>query len=88
MNRMIPKVIRLPDVMQLTGLGATTIWRRERDGVFPPRFPLGGRAVGWLYADVMAWLEKLATQGAYQREMVPCKAIDRLSLDSRRANAL
>ena len=61
---MIPKVIRLPDVMQLTGLGATTIWRRERDGVFPPRFPLGGRAVGWLYADVMAWLEKLATQGA------------------------
>ena len=57
---MMPKVIRLRDVVKLTGLGATTIWRREHEGSFPPRFQLGGRAVGWFYDDVVTWLDSLA----------------------------
>ena len=67
---MMPKVIRLRDVVKLTGLGATTIWRREHEGSFPSRFRLGGRAVGWLYEDVVAWLESLARTKTKQ----PCRS--------------
>ncbi len=69
---MMPKVIRLREVVRLTGLAASTIWRREQEGVFPPRFHLGGRAVGWLYEDVVNWLEMLAQQGG--RHYAGCKA--------------
>ena len=43
------RMVRLPEVLEITGLSRTTIWRRERDGSFPPPIRLGGehtRAVG------------------------------------------
>ncbi len=51
------RVIRMKAVKELTGLSETSIWRREQDGVFPMRRNLGGRAVGWFYDEVQAWLE-------------------------------
>jgi len=44
------RVVRLPEVLEITGLSRTTIWRRERYGSLPSPFRLGGertRAVGW-----------------------------------------
>ena len=51
------RIIRLRAVKELTGLSDSTIWRREQEGVFPMRRYLGGRAVGWFYDEVQAWLE-------------------------------
>ena len=54
------KILRLPDVMQSTGLSKTSLWRRVRAGDFPKAVKLGGpgsRAVGWRASDVEAWLE-------------------------------
>ncbi|MYB44181.1 MAG: AlpA family phage regulatory protein [Acidimicrobiia bacterium] len=42
------RVVRLPEVLEITGLSRTTIWRRERDGSFPPPIRLGGEHTrGW-----------------------------------------
>src|SRR5213593_855655 len=38
------RVLRLPEVKKLTGLGRTTLWQLERDGLFPKRRRLTGRA--------------------------------------------
>ncbi len=50
------RIIRLAEVLRLTGLSRTTIWRREKAGTFPRRVRLGRHAVGWHYAEVAAWL--------------------------------
>jgi prophage regulatory protein len=50
------KVIRLAAVREVTGLGRTTLYRNVRDGKFPRPVLLGARAVGWIEADVQAWL--------------------------------
>ncbi len=51
------KMIRLKEVQGLTGLSVSSIARREQKGLFPTRRDLGGRAVGWFYDEVMAWLD-------------------------------
>ena len=56
-------MIRIREVMDVTGLSKTTIWRRVRDHEFPTPLKLGGdtsRTVGWREEDVEAWLDSLA----------------------------
>ena len=56
------KIIRMREVMDVTGLSKTTIWRRVRDHQFPVPLKLGGdntRTVGWREEDVEAWLNEL-----------------------------
>ena len=36
-------VVRLPEVMEITGVSRTTIWRRERERVVPSTDPFGRR---------------------------------------------
>lgn len=54
------RIIRLPEVLHLTGLSRTTLWRKEQGGDFPSRLRLGVNSVGWLYADVAAWIASRA----------------------------
>ncbi len=50
------KIIRLPRVLEATGLSRTTIWRLESRGDFPRRRRLGPQAVGWLLHEVEEWI--------------------------------
>jgi len=52
------KILRLSEVMNRTGLSNSTIYLRISKGEFPRSIPLGARAVGWLEAEVNAWLEE------------------------------
>ena len=57
------RILRLPEVQELTGLSRTTIWRRERDGSFPKSIRLGGertRAMGWREQDIYNWIDGLS----------------------------
>ena len=63
-------VLRLPAVKARTGLSRSTIYLRVSQGAFPTPVSLGGRAVGWIEAEVNAWLNaqieksrKIATAG-------------------------
>ena len=50
------KVLRLPTVKARTGLSRSTIYLRVSLGEFPAPVSLGGRAVGWIEAEVNRWL--------------------------------
>ncbi len=49
-------ILRLPTVKARTGLSRSTIYLRVSQGACPAPVSLGGRAVGWLDAEVNAWL--------------------------------
>ena len=51
------KLLRAPEVTEKTGLSYTTIWRKERAGVFPPRRRIGANSVGWVEQEVDRWIE-------------------------------
>jgi prophage regulatory protein len=46
---------RLPTVIQVTGLGRSTIYRIVASGAFPAPFQVGLRAVAWRWADLDRW---------------------------------
>ena len=50
-------ILRLPAVMCRTGLSRSTIYLRLSQGKFPKPVNLGGRAVGWVEAEIQEWLE-------------------------------
>ena len=52
------KVLRLPQVCDLTGLCRSMIYQMEADQRFPKRVRIGTRAVGWLEGEVRAWLQE------------------------------
>ncbi len=53
------KILRISEVLDLTGLSRATIWRKEREGTFPQRVQLGENSVGWKSDEVIQWLENL-----------------------------
>lgn len=50
-------ILRLPAVKARTGLSRSTIYNRIAEGNFPEPVSLGGRAVGWIEAEIQDWLE-------------------------------
>jgi len=59
------QIIRLKELMLITGLSRSTIYDKQNhtskrfDPSFPQKIQLGARAVGWLLADVQAWLSSM-----------------------------
>ena len=42
------KILRLPTVLDRTGLSRSTVYQRVTEGRFPRPVSLGARAVGWI----------------------------------------
>ena len=56
------RLLRLPEVQRLTGLGRSVIYQQMRDGVFPRSIKIGPRAASWSEAAVYGWIQqRLAT---------------------------
>jgi len=55
---MVTTILRLPTVKARTGLSRSTIYLRVAERSFPAPVSLGGRAVGWIEAEVNDWLAK------------------------------
>jgi prophage regulatory protein len=51
-------ILRLPAVKASVGLSRSTIYLRISEGTFPKPVSLGGRAVGWLQAEIDAWMKQ------------------------------
>jgi len=54
----MPSILRLKEVTSLTGLSRSSIYAFMNAGRFPPSIRLGERSVGWLAADIEAWIEQ------------------------------
>lgn len=55
-NIIRPRIIRLKEVISMTGLSRSTIYQYIKDGLFPPQIKLGLRCVGWTETDVIQWI--------------------------------
>ena len=55
---MTHNILRLPGVKARTGLSRSTIYLRISEGSFPKPVSLGGRAVGWIEAEINDWLNQ------------------------------
>ena len=52
------RIIRAKEVVEITGLSRTTLWRMEKTGNFPARVSLGVGSVGWRYSKVHEWISR------------------------------
>ncbi len=60
------RFLRLPEVMERTGLSRSTIYVRVAAGSFPRPVALGGRAVGWIEAEVEAWVAERIAESRFE----------------------
>lgn len=51
------RILRRPDVEAQTGLSRSGIYDLMKAGKFPRPVPLGEKAVGWIEAEIEAWIE-------------------------------
>ncbi len=55
-----PRILRLPQVCAITGLGRSIIYQMQAERRFPQRIKLTERAVGWIEDEVIEWLDNRA----------------------------
>ena len=65
------KFLRLPAVLDRTGLKKTTIYALQKTGSFPRNYLLSANAVGWLETEVEAWLASREDARAHQGPVSP-----------------
>jgi prophage regulatory protein len=52
------RILRLAQVIDITGLGKTKIYELQSEGNFPMRVQITAHSVGWIEEEVQAWLAK------------------------------
>lgn len=67
-NKKSMKILRLPEVMEQTGLARSSIYRKMGEGSFPQGIKLGARATGWRESELIAWSESLPV---YNQQVKP-----------------
>lgn len=53
----IDRFIRLPEVLQITGLSKTVLYENIKTGAFPDPYRISQRASGWKYSEVVNWAD-------------------------------
>ena len=57
------EILKLPAVIQRTGLSRTTIYALIAQGRFPKQINISERSVGWVAAEIEQWLEDRVASG-------------------------
>jgi prophage regulatory protein len=52
------RLLRLPEVIRLTGYSRDSIYRLAREGKFPQRIELSERASRWREDEIAKWIEQ------------------------------
>lgn len=55
----LDRIIRLPELLRITGLSTASVYRQMAEQRFPRPVRLGKSAVGWRAQSVHSWLESL-----------------------------
>ena len=56
--------LRLPQVMEISGLAKSTIWAYVKKGKFPQPIKLSARVTVWKLSDIHKWMESFNTEVA------------------------
>ncbi|WP_404358074.1 helix-turn-helix transcriptional regulator [Methylotuvimicrobium sp. KM1] len=54
-ENLTPLFLRISEVVRVTGLSATSIYRLAESSEFPKPVKLGPRASAWRYTDLIEW---------------------------------
>jgi len=57
MNTKPRRFVRLPEVMERTGLSRTALERLEAEGLFPKHVKISSIAKGWIEAEFETWFD-------------------------------
>lgn len=55
------RLIRFREVLTMTGLSRSSLYRFIEENQFPPEVQLGGRAVAWVEGEVQEWIAQRIT---------------------------
>lgn len=50
------RLLRLPDVIAITGVPRSTIYLKIKNKEFPPQVQIGSRSVAWLESEIYEWI--------------------------------
>lgn len=50
------KILRLPDVINITGLSRSSIYQKISDGDFPKQINISTKSVGWIESEIQKWI--------------------------------
>lgn len=70
------RLLRLPDVLQQTGLSKTQLYGLQRAGQFPASVQLHGRAVAWYAHEIHTWQASRPRRGGPRHENAPAVAAE------------
>jgi prophage regulatory protein len=59
-DRAVKKLLRLPAVIERTGISASTIRRLRRANQFPQPIRTSVGTIAWLESDIEAWITRVA----------------------------
>ena len=65
MSSEIKRILRLPEVLSITGVSRSSIYKWMDEGNFPRPKQLGARAIGWDSTELSQWLENRPLQLEY-----------------------
>jgi prophage regulatory protein len=49
-------MVRLPAVLEITGLAKSTLYKKMADGQFPRSVKIGPRACAWIWSEINGWV--------------------------------
>ena len=55
---MVQRILRLPTVIECTGISRSLIYLKMGEGTFPKSIKLGERAIGWPSTEIDSWIEE------------------------------
>ena len=63
------RILRFPEVSARTGLSRSRLYNAMADGTFPDAIAIGDRAIGWVEAEVDAWIDACIDRSRKEREL-------------------
>lgn len=67
------RLLRLAEVMQLTGLRRTTLYSLQARGEFPLRVVISANTVAWVEAEVQQWLAQRSSARGTMSARLPLR---------------
>lgn len=50
------RLMRMPDVINMTGLPRSTIYLKMKNNEFPQQVQISSRSVAWIESEIQAWI--------------------------------
>ncbi|EJL6982883.1 helix-turn-helix transcriptional regulator [Vibrio vulnificus] len=63
------RLIRFREVLAMTGLSRSSVYRFIEANQFPTQVQLGGRAVAWVESEVQEWIQQRVSARYYYAEL-------------------